>query len=257
MTRLLIALLLPVLPPVVAFFSNKMVKHLPSLASTSLNNAIVKDLKYQLLDIASRSGRGEHISQSLKEAALLTISELETMNPSFDTEFPLLGKWELVFTDSQLFLNSPFFLAVRELFGKNGSMAKRAFQLHRLATSTGQIGKVTQEITANELISEVRLKVGLLPGVPFALEGTVVSKATYSSPNKFTFNLRLKETYITDANIPYISRLLNNRSLPTGNILKRFNGDISETKLITYYLDDTLRISRNTDGDVFVYTKEG
>ena len=208
------------------------------------------------MDIASKSGRGERLTESLKEEALLTISELETMNPSFDADFPLLGRWELVFTDSQLFLNSPFFLAVRELFGKNQPMAKRVFQLHRLATSTGQIGKVTQEITADELISEVRLKVGLLPGVPFALEGTVVSKAAYSSPNKFTFNLDLKETYITDSNIPYISRMLNNRALPTGMILKRFRSDVSETKLTTYYLDDTLRISRNADGDVFVYTRE-
>jgi hypothetical protein len=47
-----------------------------------------------------------------------------------------------------------------------------AFALHRAATSNGEIGRVRQIISASELISEVDLRVGLISGIPFSMQGT-------------------------------------------------------------------------------------
>jgi hypothetical protein len=49
-----------------------------------------------------------------------------------------------------------------------------AFALHRAATSNGEIGRVRQIISASELISEVDLRVGLISGIPFSMQGTGV-----------------------------------------------------------------------------------
>jgi hypothetical protein len=47
-----------------------------------------------------------------------------------------------------------------------------AFALHRAAASNGEIGRVRQIISASELISEVDLRVGLISGIPFSMQGT-------------------------------------------------------------------------------------
>ncbi|CAM9312990.1 unnamed protein product, partial [Hapterophycus canaliculatus] len=101
------------------------------------------------------------------------------------------GPWELVYTDTQPFRCSPFFMALGEVFGEEKGQAETLFSLHRAATSNGEIGRVRQTISEAMLVrvqddhvkvrpycvSEIDLKVGLFPGLPMALKGTVVTKA--------------------------------------------------------------------------------
>lgn len=234
--------------------SPRAVSHLRLECSSRLG-----DLKHQLYQVALKSNRGERLDENLKERAMDIISQLEMQNPSYEkgADFSMLGRWELVFTDGQLFQSSPFFLALRQLFSsEDGEKANHAFSLHRAATSTGQIERVVQIITEEEVISEVGLRVGLLPGIPFAVEGTVVSKASYESFGKFSMRLRLKDTAVVRSNLPYVGNLVEDISLPTGSILSGIKRDASEATLVTYFLDESLRITRNSDDVVFVYSRE-
>lgn len=67
------------------------------------------------------------------------IHELESVDRSPINTQNLNGSWDLVYTNSQLFVGSPFFLFVRELFGDDSQRAEEVFKLHRAATSTGSI----------------------------------------------------------------------------------------------------------------------
>jgi hypothetical protein len=216
-------------------------------------------LANDLLSIAARSNRGEFASQSQKETAVSIITELEALNPAYDDakgKYSLLGSWDLIYTDSQLFLSSPFFLTIRELLGDQSDRAKQIFQLHRAATNTGEIGRVQQIITESELISKVGLRVGILPGQPFSLRGVVVTTAESKIEDRFIQKLKVKNTRIEGSNLPFVGRSgLLNRSLPIQKLFERVKREVPESVLTTYYLDENLRITRNIDDNVFVYSR--
>lgn len=195
----------------------------------------------------------------MADEVLDIISNLESINPAYDEvnkDFSLEGEWELMYTDTQLFESSPFFLTLRELLGKRFNFStdrvNNIFNLHRSATSTGSIGRITQTITKSQLISKVEVKVGLLPGVPFSLKGLVVSTANALIEDQFTLKLKLVETKIAESNIPVY------KSLPES--IRKINfGALGEIVppcvLTTYYIDENMRITRNQDDNVFVYSR--
>lgn len=63
------------------------------------------------------------------------------------------GVWELIYTDTQPFRSSPFFMAVDELFGDERGLAEALFAFHRAATSNGEIGRVKQTISESLIVS--------------------------------------------------------------------------------------------------------
>lgn len=74
-----------------------------------------RPLKTALLALAARTKRGEIASKLLKSKALQLIEKLETFNP---IESPSLsnysiGRWELIYSNTNLFRSSPFFMAAR------------------------------------------------------------------------------------------------------------------------------------------------
>lgn len=166
-------------------------------------------LKRRLFEISARTNRG--VDSRSRDDAYEIISKLESLSPQLYTDEPsshsLEGEWELVYTDTQLFGGSPFFLTLREMFGVDSVQAERVFQLHRDATSTGEIGRVVQRIDRHTLTSEVDLRVGIIPGQPFSLKGTVVSVAAVRPllledgfPRR-AIQLKLKETYVRDSGV--------------------------------------------------------
>ena len=111
----------------------------------------ILELKNKLFQISTRCNRGEDTSNlTLNEEALEIISDLESLNPAFimpEGTYSLDGDWELIYSDSQLFTSSPFFLSLKqEFFRDNLDQANLAFDLHRAATATGRIKKVLQNI---------------------------------------------------------------------------------------------------------------
>jgi len=167
-----------------------------------------------------------------------------------------------VYTNTEPFLASPFFLALRELFGDDSEAASRAFRLHRLATSSGEFGKVRHKLEASQLVSEVELRVGTLPGVPLALTGTVVSTADLEMEDGgFKERLRIRNTSVKGTNVlPALQNVLGGTmqlptTVPVSDLYSRFRGQVPESSLLCVYLDADMRIVRTSDDDVFVFCR--
>lgn len=216
-------------------------------------------LKNKLLQIGAKSNRGEFLAS--KDEVSDIITNLESLNPALDSvdeasKPTIKGEWELVYTDAQLFESSPFFLVVRELLGTSeANKANEIFRMHRAATATGQIGRIKQIISSDELTSKVELKVGILPGQPFSILGTVVSTASCSIEDDYNLRLKIKDTKIEDSNLPFFKSIESLAKIPVSNVVQTLFKKVPESLLVTYYIDDTMRITRNQDDSIFVYTR--
>jgi len=113
---------------------------------------------------------------------------------------------------------------------------------------------------------------GILPGPPMSVRGTVVTTAKANTDDLFAIKLSTPiTTKIEKSNIPLLQLVLESVSLPVGDIFTQVGsildrvqnsgssasggGRLPESVLCTYYLDDNLRITRNSDDNVFVYTR--
>lgn len=183
------------------------------------------------------------------------------------------GKWCLVFSDTQLFRSSPFFLAARAVCqdGDEADRFNNFCDLHRDALSFSQIGKVSQEITETSMTSFFETKVSAVNGLPFVVKGTIQSTAEVLSlatdGNESVMQICMDRVRIQQysSNIPVIGEALNRFSgLPIrslGNFLETsplLAGRYKNPKPIlrTRYIDTDFRVTRDQDDNIFVFVRE-
>ncbi|KAL7569299.1 hypothetical protein ACA910_016845 [Epithemia clementina (nom. ined.)] len=223
------------------------------------DDAIIRDqLKRELLLLSSVSNRGEFASPEDQNVLTDLVAQLEALNPTPDPAMKCEGEWDLALSSTQFFRSSPFFLSLRAVMGDNNkAMAENAFDIHDKATTAGRVGRVRQTITSDSLVSEVDLEVGLFPGLPFRIKGTVVTTASFQAISSETAELRVKSTEVKGSNIPILNQFLDDLKLeiPVGQIFQQTQGSIPNVPLKTYYLDEGLRITRDMDDNFFVYTR--
>lgn len=142
--------------------------------STSVEETIIR-----LIQIGASTGRGEFASQSQKDQAAELISTLEMENPTPEpAKSPLMqGRWELLYSSTQLFRSSPFFMAGRAVC----STPEQAEQydwfcdMHRKALAISTIGQVRQVVSGSRLVSEFEVSAGAVPFLsdftPFSYSG--------------------------------------------------------------------------------------
>mmetsp|Transcript_22332 Transcript_22332/g.36924 ORF Transcript_22332/g.36924 Transcript_22332/m.36924 type:complete len:295 (+) Transcript_22332:82-966(+) len=214
-------------------------------------------LKSEIIALGATTNRGQIASEDEKDIVIDLVYQLESMNPSPKTNIAAsYGTWELVYSDVELFRSSPFFMAVRDLFGDDDEKASQAFSLHRLATSTSEIGKVKQVLGPSTLVSEVDLKVGTIPSLPFAITGTVVSDAEVTANGDQSLQVTVGKTKVSNSNILKFLNLEDmGAAVPVKDVFERLRGSVPTVPLNTYYLDDTMRISRTQDEHFFVYIR--
>lgn len=219
------------------------------------NPELRETMKREILSIAATSNRGQVATQEEKDSAMDLIFQLEALNPTPDATNvnTIGGAWELVYTDTQPFRCSPFFMALGEVFGEEKGQAETLFSLHRAATSNGEIGRVRQTISEATLLSEIDLRVGLVPGLPMALKGTVVTKARLNPTSADSFSVAVESTSVTNNNI--LSFLDGAVEVPVERVYSTLRGSVPESKLSTFYLDDDMRISRMSDDHIFVFVR--
>eukprot|EP00956_Cyclotella_meneghiniana_P012381 scaffold17608_cov75-Cyclotella_meneghiniana.AAC.3 len=223
------------------------------------NDATIRDeLKRELILLASVTNRG--MCSSTEEANLMVdlVTQLEALNPTADPGSNSQGDWELCYSSTQSFRSSPFFLAIRAFLGDdNKAMAENAFDIHDKATTASRVGKVRQIIDEKNLISEYELSVGLLPGLPFVVKGTVVTTADLTVIPPETMELRVRGTKVKGSNVPFFDQYLDDNSveLPVGDLYQTLNGDIPVAVLRTYYVDEAMRITRDIDDNFYVFTR--
>lgn len=256
--------------------------------------------------------------------------------------------WDLCLSSTQFFRCSPFFQSIRAAaseigenaggvgvneFGNSNfnapnfkSIIDNAFDIHDRATTASRIGRVRQTISPSsngdniQLISEVDLEVGVIPGLPFRVKGTVVTTANVvmDSITSDAFELQIVSTRIKNSNVPIVnqlqflggeglftsrsniqipsvgdndpvqeesqqesgfSRSLNSLSsffngflasgsgamnerrtpaqgeFPVGQIYESLLGSVPKIPNKTYFLDESMRITRDQDDNFFVFTR--
>ena len=248
-------------------------------AAPGLEGALERErLKVELLSRAAACARGESATATdLKEAREL-VAALEMLNPTPEPTLApeCMGTWELVFSDTQLFRSSPFFMAGRAVCA-DGAEAERYdwfCDMHRAALAISTIGKVRQVYDGARIVSEFEVSAGAVPflgdvvpflrysgGMPLSIRGAIVSTASVEANLGDAWRLLMDTVEIKGSNLPGLRQALDagvrleSRSL--GAALESVVPTYANPRPLfkTTYLDARLRISRDQDGKLFVYTK--
>jgi|Transcript_6030 hypothetical protein len=223
-----------------------------------------RPLKTALLALSARTNRGQIATSEEKNKALELVRKLESFNPTEDPALDelSLGRWELVFSNTQLFRSSPFFMAARAVCkdGQETDSFNQFCDLHREALMFTQIGKVTQIITTDKLVSEFVSIVAALPGFPLTVTGTIVSSSDIISKSSDSYELYMDKVQIKDSSLPGpFGEFFNNfEGLPIralGERLEEQSGPRPRPIFRTLYIDTHMKISRDQDDNFFVYNR--
>ena len=232
-----------------------------------------------LLRIAASTGRGEFANADQKDQAAELIAALESKNPTPEpANNPMInGRWELVYSSTQLFRSSPFFMAGRAVCSTKDQVDQYDWfcDMHRKALAISNIGTVRQVISPTLMVSEFEVKVGAVPflndftpfsysgGLPFTIDGSIVSQADITpTDDGNSWELLMDTVQIKGSNVPGLRTILDNglklQSRGLGSFLENNLDGYTNPRPIfeTTYLSDSIRISRDQDGKVFVYAKE-
>jgi len=229
--------------------------------------------------LAAITGRGEFATKDQRAAAESILRSLEDANPTPNPTFAaskIQGRWELVYSTTQLFRSSPFFMAGRAVC-KTQDEANRYnwfCDMHRKALAISSIGAVRQIVSQEKIVSEFEVTAGAIPflsdftpfrysgGWPVTIDGAIVSTADIVSNTDGTaFELFMDTVEIKGSNIPGLRQLLDGgiklQSRQLAGVLESAPIDYENPKPLfrTTYLDDLYRISRDQDGHAFMYVK--
>jgi hypothetical protein len=150
---------------------------------------------------------------------------------------------------------------------ENMAMINNAFDIHDRATTASRIGRVRQSISTTppfpdssptpRLVSEVDLEVGVLPGLPFRVKGTVVTTAALTVVSDDTWETKIIGTSVKRSNIPVFNQLLDdaNIELPMNTLFEQVSGSVPVVPMKTFYVDEGMRITRDVDDNFFVFTR--
>jgi len=216
-------------------------------------------LKRELLLLASVTDRGAYSTKEEQDIVTDLVAQLEALNPTKDPARNCSGEWDLGYASTkQLFRSSPFFQSIR-IAVDNPEVTENGFALHAQATSGSRVGRVRQMISKSKLISEVDLEVGMAPGIPLSIRGTVVSTAALDVVSNTKWELQIETTKVKGSNVPFLQDMLDDVlqvELPVGDFYDAVSGTVPIVPLTTFYVDDTLRITRDVDENFFVFVKE-
>ncbi|EEC43756.1 predicted protein [Phaeodactylum tricornutum CCAP 1055/1] len=261
----------------------------PPRVSSHKPTNVAKNWLY-LQSIGAITGRGEFASASQKESVRTVVAALEAVNPTPEPAASphLLGRWELVFTDTHLFRSSPFFMAARAVCVTDDAVQQFHWfcDMHRRALAISNIRAVRQIIGPTRLTSEFEVRAGAVPflhdftpwaysgGWPITIDGSIVSTADWrlttnataaSSSSNETNNAMefyMDTVQIKGSNLPGLRQILDtgNVQLQSRELARWLENTVASYHtprpvFATTYLDETLRISRDVDGHVFVYVK--
>lgn len=237
----------------------------------------VAALKRDILLQAAQCSRGELSHDKNPIAAL--VERLEAQESSSRVE-DLNGRWNLIYSSTQLFLSSPFFMAARDVC-EEGEEAERFLyfcKLHREAlafTSIGQVAQIINHVGDSDpeeatLTSEFESNVAVAPGLPIIVKGTIESKATITEVmNGRDIRLKMDTVKIKQgtSNIPFANTFLDRfKGLPTRDMSDFLESTIPKSVrdyqapqpvFRTTFLDSRVRVSRNCDDELFIYAKCG
>ena len=233
-----------------------------------------------LLRIAASTDRGQYASSTQKEEASQLLSELESSykpESSEDAISPsLTGTWSLLYSNTQLFRSSPFFLAARSVCKTSDEVKQFEWfcNMHRVALAISTIGEVRQVISKEgRMVNEFEVKAGAVPflsdftpfrysgGLPVTIDGAIVSSADVTETDG-EWEIFMDTVEIKGSNIPGLRSILDmdNSKLKSRDLSQVLEDNIDSYEaprpvLKTTFVDEGMRVVRDEDGNVFVYGK--
>lgn len=254
------------------------------------NYIMMNNNKLFITSLGAITGRGEYANDIQHKSAMKVVEQLEKLNPTSNPCISehIIGTWELIYSHTELFRSSPFFMAGRAVCQTDEQRDQYNFfcSMHRKALAISNIGPVRQVISKDKLISEFEVKVGAIPflsditplkysgGIPLTIDGAIVSTAdivsTSNTNNTNYLELYMDTVEIKGSNIPILRQLFDNidqmklQSRTLGKILEDNqsitnnvmpNYQTPRPKFYTTYLDEMIRISHDQDNNIFVYIK--
>ncbi|KAL7465405.1 hypothetical protein ACHAXS_005726, partial [Conticribra weissflogii] len=279
-------------------------------AQKAKKNIDVTAVQNQLLRIAASSDRGQYANSQEKDQVLQLVellestatesTPLETANANAAEATDILppqltGTWSLLYSNTQLFRSSPFFLAGRSTC-RTPDQAKQYdwfCDMHRAALAISNIGNVRQIVKADgRLVNEFEVVVGAVPflgevlprvrysgGWPVTVDGAIVSSADVTPVVESeedeedevpyrgrkavaVWHLYMDTVQIKGSNIPLLRNILDNPNvrLKSRDLSKLLEQSIDSyrtprPRLYTTFVDDGMRIVRDEDDHVFIYGK--
>jgi hypothetical protein len=215
------------------------------------------DLQSKLFLMSSRTNRGKLASQEEHGIIADIVNEMEASNPAFeDDSLSSKGSWELIYSNKEHFLSSPLYMTIRALL--DSPRASTLFNFQKEFFNTAELSKQLMTITDDEIICKSDIRWGILPVLPVTTSGTVIAVAGISSSDIFSMTCKLKDLYIEKSDIPLAKRVLESSAVRLTNLLKLPGGsrvNFPECTVTTYYLDADLKIDRDTDDNVYVYSR--
>eukprot|EP00547_Thalassionema_nitzschioides_P002497 CAMPEP_0194204436 /NCGR_PEP_ID=MMETSP0156-20130528/3951_1 /TAXON_ID=33649 /ORGANISM="Thalassionema nitzschioides, Strain L26-B" /LENGTH=230 /DNA_ID=CAMNT_0038930445 /DNA_START=198 /DNA_END=887 /DNA_ORIENTATION=+ len=228
-------------------------------ASSDASNDELQERKEMLISICRRT------PQALTQEITSAVEQLESMGEqlgigqaSSSSTF-LSGDWELLYTPGDVTRSSPFFWAFRHAFPESSD---QIFGItDAIPSPIKETGPAFQTIDfepesgTGSLVSRVKLS---------ALGGLSSSMMTTRSKiigvdGLDGIRLKVETTKPEDSTIFQtlgpLGKMLQESSppFPSGEALERANPGSSEVMLRTSYCDDSLRVSRNSYGELFVW----
>lgn len=248
-------------------------------AFTATDTPEVVQLKLDLLRMAALTGRGQLATPAERGRIEDVIWDLEMRTPiaSTATSEALEGRWALAYASEDPTRSSPFFWAFRKAteklqvpFGgeQDGSVAARIFAITDSIPGKS-VGEAVQTITTDEIRSEVEIFAGAGAGTDrrggegppsfpsFRSVMTTTSEITSASGTET--KLRVAKTQVRKSALGRLLKPLFNLDeveFPTETLLTPLREASNEVMMTTTYLDGLLRVSRNEQGQLFVFVRE-
>ena len=168
----------------------------PKVPSIPVDEAVMK-----VLQMGASTGRGEFATVTQKDQTMKWIEAIEMANPTPEPSKKtsmMNGRWELLYSSTQLFRSSPFFMAGRAVCSTPDQAKQYDWfcDMHRAALAISTIGQVRQVVSDTRLVSEFEVKVGSIPflndftpfsysgGLPVRIE-TFLNKMLFSMNTQF------------------------------------------------------------------------
>ena len=236
-------------------------------ASLPSASSRIEDCKRTLIDQCNshklESGYSSSIDQSIRN--LEQLGEDLGFGQASSVSGLLSGKWDLNYASDDITRSSPFFWAFRRAFPDNSD------QIFGITDAIPQplkmVGPATQEIDLDSSSRGTfvsRVKVATLGGVATSI---MTTRATIMGAEGVD-GLRLKVETTKPEESTILKKLgplgelinSNTQPFPSGEALERVAPGSSEVVMVTTYLDEGIRITRNKDRsneDVFVWVRVG
>jgi len=221
------------------------------------------EAKEELLQLAAATKRGQKGTEPQKGKIYALLEKLERINPTLLTaQSELLnGEWTLAYSSDDLTRSSPFFWAFRKLTKRARLPWDDSVRISELIFAftdrvpTRTIGVIKQTISGygpdaeGTLKSEVELSIA-------GLKSTMTSTSKIVPYSNDVSQLTIETIQALDNDIDKVlPAKMSSITFPAERIFSSLKSESAQVRMKTTYLDDTMRISRNRFGHVFVFVK--